>query len=365
MNKAIGETIRAGKISLFTALNNGLTIIARKVVRNKKNLYLEDYQIVNGCQTCHVLYESRNVENIDNLVLMAKIIASEDREIRDSIVVANNNQTEVKREQLTSLLDAQRNIENYYKVQNSFTKLYYERRSKQYSYGNENIPADHVITIPYQIRAYVSMIMGQPHLTSNYYGKIIEIVNEKNGKEVMFDKNSNPAFYYMSALAAFKRDKWLAEGKIERIYKFVKHHLLYAITLVLEKNMPQVNSNKVEEFCEDVCAILDDEVRGVELFDKAAKLITQTLSRMPEETDLNDPTLASKINAQWGKNKYTGPNNDVADRKQETTNTDKPKVSAVFKTDVSEVKMPKVIGKIDLSKLDSGDKSKRTRGFKH
>lgn len=350
VNKAMANSIKSGKIELFTAMNNGLTIITRKLTATGTKFVLEDYQIVNGCQTCHVLYENRNIKNIDNLVLMVKIISSEDREIRDSIIVANNNQTEVKREQLTSLLKSQRIIENYYKAQTRFTKLYYERRSKQYSYGREKIPASNVITIPFQIRAYVSMVMGEPHLTSNYYGQIIEKFNGKNDSRKIFDPKTSPAFYYMSALAALCRDQWLANGKIDKIYRHVKHHLLYAITLLLDRKMPELNSNKAEDYCEYVCAILSDEKKGIELFQKAGELINQTLGRMPEHNDLNDPTLAKRIRTQYGKNKYLLNNNTVTTDTNNSTNQKDDNVLADKQKD-TESKKPKVVGVIDLSKI--------------
>ena len=295
VNQSMAETIKSGKIKLFTAMNNGLTIIAKNIVTTGTKMSLEDYQIVNGCQTCHVLYENRNMPGIDDLVLMIKIISSEDREIRDSIIVANNNQTEVKREQLTSLLEAQRNIERYYKAQTQFTKLYYERRSKQYIYGRENIPADHVITIPVQIMAYVSMVLGEPHLTSNYYGQIIEKFNGENGTRKIFDKDSSPALYYMSALAAYNRDRLISAGKIDRDLRHVKHHLLYALRLVINEKMPEQNNNKIEKYCEKICNLLCNEEKSIEVFTKAGNLIEETLNRKPIHDDLNDPSLARKI----------------------------------------------------------------------
>jgi hypothetical protein len=40
-------------------MNNGVTIIARDLRRTAQKFFIEDYQIVNGCQTSHVLFEQR------------------------------------------------------------------------------------------------------------------------------------------------------------------------------------------------------------------------------------------------------------------------------------------------------------------
>lgn len=296
VNSAIAKTIKDGEINLFTALNNGLTIMCRAIKNQGKSLILTDYQVVNGCQTCHVLYNNRSVSGIDDLMLMAKVISSTDRMIRDKIIVANNNQTEVKREQLTSLLDAQRRIEDYFNYQKKYIELFYERRSKQYKYGETRVPAGKVITITYLIKAFVSMVMGEPHLTSRYYGEILSLYNGENGKIPLFSENTNPAFYYTSALAAYFRDQLLQKGKLPQEFSFIKHHLLQAFPiLALRKPIPPLNSNHAQEYCDSLCVILSSTNEAKDVFDRAGKLISEILGRRPERKDLNDEDLSRKI----------------------------------------------------------------------
>lgn len=338
VNQAIDKTIKEGQIKLFTALNNGITVIAKNMKYVGTKMELEDYQIVNGCQTCHVLYDNRNLPGIDNLLLTVKIISSTDKDIRDKIIVANNSQTAVQREQLTSLLQAQRNIEEYYKVQNNFTKLYYERRSKQYRYCQEQISADRVITIPYQIMAFVSMILGEPHLTSNYYGKLIDTFNGENGRQKIFDSKQNPAYYYMSALASYYRDKLLSAYKIRQELRYVKHHLLYALRLtVISKSQPKLNSNNSEKYCDEVCRVLCDEQQCIKAFERAGNLIINTLGRLPVHNDLNDTKLAKRI-AEY----FYSHGNDFGNTEanvNDSCNQKPPKINL------------KIVGKIDLDKL--------------
>ena len=91
VNDGIDKTLKDGELKLFTALNNGITVIARETRFIGSELTLSDYQIVNGCQTCHVLYNNRNIDGIDDLMLSVKVITSTDKDIRDKIVVANNS----------------------------------------------------------------------------------------------------------------------------------------------------------------------------------------------------------------------------------------------------------------------------------
>ncbi|MGH3625435.1 MAG: AIPR family protein, partial [Sciscionella sp.] len=45
----------------FAVLNNGITIVTRGLRPSGDDLYLDDFQIVNGCQTCHVLFKQRDL----------------------------------------------------------------------------------------------------------------------------------------------------------------------------------------------------------------------------------------------------------------------------------------------------------------
>ena len=294
VNKAMAESLRKGDINLFTAMNNGITVIAKSLNTTGTIIHLSDYQIVNGCQTCNVLQQNLNIPNIDELVLTVKIISSNDKEIRDKIIVGNNSQTEVKREQLVALLDTQKNIEDYYNAQSKYEKLYYERRSKQYRFDETKIPSYKVITIPFQIQAFVSMVMGEPHKVSGYYGSVVEQF-DKNGIRV-FAPDTNPALYYTSALASYKMAQSFNNNLIHKKYKKVKFHLLLAFRLMCEKNtLPNYNSNKVQSYCDYLCELLCDNKKSQIGFEAATKLIDLALNREPKDQDRMSKDLTDKL----------------------------------------------------------------------
>ena len=292
VNEAMTASLREGKIALFTAMNNGITVVTAHLHPVGEVLHLRDYQIVNGCQTCNVLYQNMDVEGIDNLVLPVKIIASQDKQIRDSIIVANNSQTEVKREQLVSLLDCQREIEDYYNVQKKYEKLYYERRSKQYS--NDSVPQNKVITISAQIKAFVAMMMEEPDQVGGYYGRIVKEY-DNNGKEI-FSLNTEPCLYYTCALADYKMDELFSSHYLPRKLKKVKFHLLYAFRLMCEKEpLRGFNSNKAQDYCDHLCQILCDDTNCREGFKAAEALVLRTLGRDPRDGDRNSKSFTSEL----------------------------------------------------------------------
>jgi AIPR protein len=83
-------------------MNNGVTIIARNLQVTGHKCSIEDFQIVNGCQTSHVLVE--NAAAVDNTVMIPlRLISTQDEGVIVSIIRATNRQTEVKKEQFLLL----------------------------------------------------------------------------------------------------------------------------------------------------------------------------------------------------------------------------------------------------------------------
>lgn len=294
VNKSIAESLKSGELDLFTAMNNGITVIAKEVSTTGQNMKISDYQIVNGCQTCHILFANRNLANIKNLKLIVKIISSQDKELKDKIIVGNNSQTEVKREQLISLLDTQRTIEAYYNAQKDYEKLYYERRSKQYK-NDPKIRQTQIVTISFQIKSFVSMILGRPDKVNGYYGSIIEQF-DKNGQKV-FRQDTDPALYYTSALAGIKLEQMFNDNILPRKFKKVKFLLLYTFRLIVEKDpLPsQLNNSKIPNYCDYICKTLCDERKCEKAFKESYKIIEKALGRCPNDKDAQNASLTKKI----------------------------------------------------------------------
>lgn len=295
INRSISDSLKAGNIDLFAAMNNGITVIARKLQPTGHDIRLVDYQIVNGCQTCNVLFINKDLPDIDKLKVTVKLIASEDKGIRDKIIIGNNSQTEVKREQLISLLETQKLIEDYYNAQNTYEKLYYERRSKQYKSSDAKVPQNKIVTIPNQIISFVSMIMEAPDKVRGYYGSIVEEF-EKNGNMV-FSPETNPALYYTCALASYKMQELFSCGFIDRKYRKVKFHVLLAFRLMCQcTSLPAFNSNKVQHYCDHLCSILCDTDRCKEGFNAAIELVNAALNHCdPNDSDRMKESFTKKM----------------------------------------------------------------------
>lgn len=121
INESIKETLKSEQeMSLFPLLNNGITVITQKLNLIDDDKYqLIDYQVVNGCQTSHVLDMCKDFPNIDNIIIPLRIIETDNDIIRNKIIKATNSQTEVKKELLAALSDFNNDLEQCYKSQES------------------------------------------------------------------------------------------------------------------------------------------------------------------------------------------------------------------------------------------------------
>jgi len=277
VNKDIEQTLRLGKFDRFAILNNGITVVAKHIKSSRNKFYLSDYQIINGCQTSHILYENKDLPNIDSqLFVPIKIIATEDERLIKEITIATNNQTTVKTEELASLSEFQRRLELYYCSRYTpELKLYYERRSKQYE-SEKNIKKTHVISIQQQIKSFAGMFLEEPHRVARSYGSLLkELLSEtKSGPRTLFNFDHKDIVYYTTGLALFKLETLFRNNQIDSKYKKSRYHLLLVMRhLHSDASLPPFNSKKIDEYCEALITSLSNPKTCLALFSKAVRCI--------------------------------------------------------------------------------------------
>lgn len=161
----------------LAALNNGITIVAREIRLVGKKFTLSDYQIVNGCQTSHIVFEHQSLISSDTS-LPVKIIEAEDRDLVNEIVRATNRQTEVKDEAFAVLSDFHKRLERFFlsvEAPQDY-KLVYERRKRQYA--DTAYTAQNIVTLTSLTNAFVSFCMDNPVDAIDYYGVLLTRYNK-------------------------------------------------------------------------------------------------------------------------------------------------------------------------------------------
>ena len=271
VNSGIERTLNNSDSDLFSVLNNGVTIVASSISPTGDKFTIRDYQIVNGCQTSNVLFNSRNSAHIGNVNVPVKIIATDDDEIKNRITLATNNQTPIKKEQLASLTAFQRSLEQYYNSYNGDSRLYYERRSKQYN-TDSSVLKTRIITVPYQIKSFAAMFLDNPHQVTSFFGTIVSRLNE--GKAQIFTPDHVYSPYYTSAFAYYKLENHFRKRNIDTSYKKVRFHILMLFRMMYQPDpMPPLNSKKMDTYCQNLLDILNNENNSLLAFKECLKII--------------------------------------------------------------------------------------------
>lgn len=272
VNKQIYDTLADPEAQKkFAILNNGITIISTDVRVQNDKVSIENYQIVNGCQTSNVLFENYSLL-IPESTLTVKVIEATDADVIADVVRSTNSQSKVDETQFLSFTKFLRQLERYFATTEDIageeTKLYFERRSGQYK--DVGVPKRRIFSITETCRAVGAMFLRKPELAYRYPTKMIfdlydKLINEKN-KEIV---------YYTAALALYRFKLLTSNGRIDSKYSIYKWHILMILGFIAnDKPMPSIQNKKVEAFCKKiikVCSQPDDEC--IALFNKAIAVL--------------------------------------------------------------------------------------------
>lgn len=271
VNSEIRATILENQQSdRFSLLNNGVTVVAKDVNKVGAKFRLRDYQVVNGCQTSHVIYLAKEHLS-ENMYLPLKLIITNDLDITNQIIQGANRQTEIKPEAFESLAPFQKELEEtYLAVSKSLSdQVFYERRSKQYD--EAPVSRDHIVTLPAQIKCFVGMFLNEPHSTHRYYGELLDSYRTR-----IFSESHRLMPYVTSGVALAAMEKLFTEERIPRSLRWARFQLLMAFRLRFgEGEMPTLNAKRMDDYCAKLLAIINIP----EAYKKALQEVGEVIER--------------------------------------------------------------------------------------
>ncbi|WP_079053391.1 AIPR family protein [Streptomyces phaeochromogenes] len=264
----------------FVVLNNGVTIVARELTTTRDKVAITDYQIVNGCQTSHVLFDQQE-HLTEQVQVPLKIVATQDEDVVNSIITATNRQTQVTNEDLYALGTFAKKLEGFLSSYSDDQRLHYERRSKQYN-AVSGIKKVRIITKSQQIRSFAAMFLDEPHRSISYYADLQTQVGSR-----IFNDGHKLDPYYVSAYAHFKLEFLFRSGGVPVKYKPARYHLLMALRYIAGGlEMPALSANKIEKYCSGICEVLWDNTRAADAFLQAADAVEQARNGTPLTLDI-------------------------------------------------------------------------------
>jgi hypothetical protein len=255
----------------FGILNNGITIISPDVRVTGFDIYLRDFQIVNGCQTSNVLFEHRNLVT-DDATLMLKVVETSDPAVVDDIVRSTNRQTKVEENQFLATLDAVKAIERYFDARGADEeyRLYFERRKNQFS-SHENAKAIRVFDIKEIARCIAAMFLDKPEIASRYPNRLTSEMHS-----LVFNRTYHEEIYHVAAYTLYRLKILLSNKRVDQKYWKLRWHIIMAIKYyVCGDNLPNLGSNKIHKICSDIEKFISDSGDGTikEIKDLCATIV--------------------------------------------------------------------------------------------
>lgn len=266
VNTEIKNTLATEAKGRFVLMNNGITIIARDVRPTGNKFVIEDYQIVNGCQTSHVLFEQADKDD-KTVMVPVRLIGTQDENVINSIIRATNRQTEVKEDQFFALQEFPKALELFFQTFPNAQKLYYERRSRQFD--RLSIEKTRIITQPNVIKAFAAMFLNEPHRTTRNYAQL----KAKVGGDI-FGKGHKMDPYYTASFALYRLEYLFRTGRLEAQYKPTRFHILLAARILGNPDqLPKMNARDMEKYCKVILEKLWDSNKSDELLIQAATIV--------------------------------------------------------------------------------------------
>lgn len=278
INNEILDTIQNNPKD-FVLYNNGITIVCNDLIINGKNIKIHNPQIVNGCQTCNIIFRAAQEgysNQLSEVKLIVKVISTTDNQIINNVVKGTNRQNIVQDEAFETIRKFHKELEEFFISSNETRSLplslYYERRSKQYD--NRAIKEISKVRFSPLIRGFISIFLSSPHRCVNHPALLQK---EYSGK-IFVDHQSYLPYYTSAQLIALFDDLY-QKNKLPISVTSYKFHLAFIFALVSAGFLPDINNTKkADTYCEKLLAILKDP-------DKTQKNVKEAVSLLEKAID--------------------------------------------------------------------------------
>lgn len=272
VNKSIAQTInRTDASSRFPVLNNGITVVSPDVRVQGSNLHMENFQIVNGCQTSNVLYENR--ANLNDLMMVSlKVVETQNEDVFSDLVRATNSQSKVEETQFLSLKPIVKKIEAYFNTyEGKDGRIYFERRDRQYV--GRGVPIIRTFSLNVAAKCVASIFLKRPDLAYRYPKRMYELY----AKEIFADDTKEIVFY-ASCLALYRLHLHVASADIPQNMRKYKWHILVLVgAIITGKKSPKLNSRAMERYSQQIVdALSKPGERALKPFSQAVAIMAST-----------------------------------------------------------------------------------------
>lgn len=281
INKSIIEELELGDDASFVFKNNGITVVSKSIDRKGDIFTLEDYQIVNGCQTTNILAHIR--EKAEGISVPLRLIGCSDTDFVSSVIIGTNRQNEVREDQFWAMRPFMKDLEEYCASQSGDARIYIERRDNQYR--DISIERTRILRPSDLMKVAAAMFFYQPHRAARDHRGIRK---EFSGR--IFSEDHNVELYHVAALALYKFDYLVRTAKVDRSRVIFRFYALYALVKKhwITPDILDAAPKSQKKVKDAVIAVLNDN-------DKFASQIEEVASHLEKIISESGITTREKI----------------------------------------------------------------------
>ena len=277
INKSIIEQLEAGDTPSFVFKNNGVTVVSKQINRKGDKFTIDNFQIVNGCQTCNILFECS--DKLESVNVPFRLIGSTDEEFVSSIIIGTNKQNEVKEEQFWALRPFMKDLEEYCRQQPADEKIFLERRENQYR--EESVERTRIVKPSDLLKCVVAMYLYFPNRAARDWRGI-----RRDFENDIFLADHGVQPYHLACLGSYKFNFMVRNKRVDKSWKIYKYYSLYALGLEAcdGKKLFSLAKKDFKTACQKIQTTLSDETKFVDHITAVGNLIDELLSKSGTKT---------------------------------------------------------------------------------
>lgn len=308
INLAIKDSVAKAGGAEFVFRNNGITVVSKNIDRTGDRFRLEDFQIVNGCQTSNVVYDLIYGDSSDGVIneellsaiqVPFRLIGSKDDDFVSSIIVGTNRQNPVRDEQFWALRPFMKSFEEYCRSLDAEEIVYFERRENQYR--NQDVERTRIMQPSVLMKAVAACLLFQPQRAARDYRGILSEYENK-----IFLDDQDVRIYHSVAYLYYRLEFLWRNQKLDNSYKTFRYYILAGIGLEFTgaRDVFSMKRNAITSVSAEIIALCKDEDRLIKAVIQIVASVEKRLEDMGVTTQervrdtIRSETFASQFKEQ-------------------------------------------------------------------
>lgn len=287
INLSIKDSVLETGGNDFVFRNNGVTVVARNIDRTGVKFRLEDFQIINGCQTSNVifdlLYGEKSAvvdiaEKFKTIQVPLRLIGSDDDDFVSSIIIGTNRQNSVRDEQFWALRPFMKSLEEYCRNLESEEIILLERRDNQYK--SQDVERTRIIQPSVLMKAVAACLLFQPQRAARDYRGIVSDYEQK-----IFLEGHDVRIYHAVAYLYYRMEFLWRNQKILSQFKTFRYYILAGIGLIKtrNRNVFSLKAKEIENISSQIVTLAKNEEDLTDQIVSIVEMIMPQITNIPED----------------------------------------------------------------------------------